>query len=269
MSDGPASTRLDRQTLVARLVSLLLLTTLAASIVYAAIRLADAPVIATEPGMRTQSDYTLMLIQCAGGLLVMFLPNFIQRQFSVKVPTGMQIAYFGFLYAAIYLGEVRSFYVRYAHWDTVLHFFSGAMLGALGFLLVRLLNDAEGPRISLGAGFMAFFAFCFAVASGTAWEIYEFIIDGAFGTDMQKFVTETGETLVGREALTDTMGDLVTDALAALAVTLVGYVGLRRGDRRSRLAPGTSAEGELRAPSAHPRGEDSATGTAPLPLREG
>jgi hypothetical protein len=34
--------------------------------------------------------------------------------------------------------------------------------------------------------FVALFAFLFAVAVGALWEIFEFAIDGTFGTQMQK-----------------------------------------------------------------------------------
>ena len=102
------------------------------------------------------------------------------------------------------------------------------MLGVLGFHLVRVLNDAEKRRIILGPGFVAFFAFCFAVTCGAVWEIYEYALDGLLGTNMQKVVTATGEVMVGRDALHDTMTDLILDATSALAVTLVGYLGLRR-----------------------------------------
>lgn len=212
----------------ARVVSVVVFTSLSLSVVYASVRLASAPAVSDDPSVRAQSDYALMLIQCAGGLLVMFLPDLVNRTLAIRIPTGMQIAYLGFLYAAIYLGEVRNFYFRIPHWDAVLHFFSGAMLGALGFHLVRLLNDSERPRISLSPGFVAFFAFCFALASGAVWEIYEFTIDGLFGTNMQKFMTDTGELLNGRHALTDTMQDLIVDAVAALTVTVIGYLSLRR-----------------------------------------
>ena len=216
--------------MAARVVSFVVFTSLSLSVVYASVRLASAPAgSGGDPSVRAQSDYALMLIQCAGGLLVMFLPALINRTAAIRVPTGMQIAYLAFLYAAIYLGEVRNFYFRIPHWDAVLHFFSGAMLGALGFHLVRLLNESERPRISLSPGFVAFFAFCFALASGAVWEIYEFTIDGLFGTNMQKFRTDAGELLVGRAALTDTMQDFVVDALAALTVTVIGYLSLRRG----------------------------------------
>ncbi len=206
----------------------ILFITLLGSIIYVVVQLVTATGTPDETGERSRSDYVLMLAQCAGGLIVMFLPALATRRFQVSVPSGMQISYFVFLYAAIYLGEVRSFYYRIPYWDSLLHFFSGAMLGVLGFHLVRVLNDAEKRRIILGPGFVAFFAFCFAVTCGAVWEIYEYALDGLLGTNMQKVVTATGEVMVGRDALHDTMTDLILDATSALAVTLVGYLGLRR-----------------------------------------
>lgn len=229
--------RLPRTDQVARIVQLLLFVTLAASVVYTALHLAWAPDSSTEPGVRVRSDYVLMLIQCAGGLAVMFLPAIIHRRLAIAVPSVMQIGYFAFLYAAIYLGEVRSFYYRFPSWDSLLHFFSGIMLGALGFFLVQLLNDAEHRKVALSTTFVAFFAFCFAVTCGAVWEIYEFVIDGLFSTNMQKVVTDTGEVLVGRDALTDTMTDLILDTVAALTVSIVGWLLLRRAEASVRPHP--------------------------------
>lgn len=216
-----------------------LLVTLALSIVYAAARLSSAPVVSTEPGVRVQADYTLMLVQCVGGLVVMFLPALVQRRLPITVSAGMQIGYFAFLYAAIYLGEVRSFYYRVPHWDTILHFFSGAMLGAVGFLLVRLLSDAGRHQTTLSPELVAFFAFCFAVTCGVVWEIYEFTVDGLAGTNMQKVVTDSGGVLAGREALADTMKDLIVGTLAAATITLIGYLSLRREASPAPSEPST------------------------------
>lgn len=213
---------------VARVVQVVLFVTLVGSVVYTAIRLAAAPLVPHDEAERVRSDYVLMLLQCAGGLIVMFLPALVHRRWAISVPSRMQIGYFVFLYAAIYLGEVRSFYYRFPFWDNILHFLSGVMLGTLGFFLVQLLNDSERRRVALSPAFVAFFAFCFAVACGVVWEIYEFTIDGVFGTNMQKFVTDTGQVLIGRDALADTMGDLILDSTAALIVAVAGYLSLRR-----------------------------------------
>ena len=55
------------------------------------------------------------------------------------------------------------------------------------------------------------FAFCFGVAAGAVWEIFEFVVDQLFNTNMQK------------NGLVDTMWDLIVDSIGALITSLVGY----------------------------------------------
>jgi uncharacterized membrane protein YjdF len=72
-------------------------------------------------------------------------------------------------------------------------------------------------------GFIAFFAFCFAIAVGALWEIFEFAMDELVGTNMQK------PFLGDPSGLTDTMWDLIVNALGALAIALFGYLYMKRG----------------------------------------
>lgn len=205
----------------ARVIGLILFISLVLSALYALVRLI------ISSGQET-ADYLLMLTQCVLGIVVMLLPSLIEKRFRLTIPNIMIVLYYIFLYCAIFLGEVFSFYYRIPHWDTILHTFSGAMLGALGFILVSLLNESERVRVHLSPFFVALFAFCFALAVGAVWEIYEFACDGLMGMNMQKFAAEGGEAFVGREALIDTMEDLICDALAALVVSAFGYISIRR-----------------------------------------
>ncbi|MEA4874870.1 hypothetical protein [Anaerorhabdus sp.] len=184
-----------------------------------------------EPGMeyvRIKSEYTLMFAQCLLGLLAMVLPSIFEKRFKVRIPSYMMILYVVFLYCAIFLGEVRSFYYNVNHWDTILHTFSGGMLGALGFSFVSLLNQSEKVPMNLSPLFVAIFAFCFAVTLGVVWEIYEFTFDGILGLNMQKFMLENGTQLIGRAALADTMKDLIVDAAGALVVSIIGYISMKK-----------------------------------------
>jgi len=211
-------------------VGIAVFATLALSAVYSLLGAISAsgagPRLVIESG-KTRGDYLLMLVECLLGILVMFLPSMLEKRLRIAIPGGMYLVFVLFLYAGIYLGEVRSFYYRFANWDTVLHAFSGVMLGALGFSVVSLLNDSEKVAVSLSPLFVALFAFCFAVALGVVWEIYEFGVDGLLGLNMQKFATEGGAPLAGRAALVDTMSDLIVDSLAAFAVSALGYASLR------------------------------------------
>ncbi|MBE5759665.1 MAG: hypothetical protein E7332_06550 [Clostridiales bacterium] len=205
------------------LTGLILLVSLIGSIIFAAVRFAAAPESAAAPGERIKSDYLLMLLQCAAGLIIMFLPSIIERKFSLELPNYIYTMFFVFLYCAIYLGEVRNFYFVFKHWDTFLHFFSAAMLGALGFMLVDILNHTSG-KVQLSPLFVGLFAFSFAVMIGVLWEIYEFSFDALLGLNMQKFRLEDGTLLIGREALSDTMMDFITNTLGALVVPVLGAV---------------------------------------------
>ena len=130
------------------------------------------------------------------------------------------------LYAAIFLGEVRNFYYRFEYWDLILHTFSATMMGFFGFSLVEMLNR-ENENVNLNAFFVAFFAFCFAMTIGSVWEIYEFVSDGLLKTNMQKYALETGIVLQGRNALSDTMEDIIVDAVGALVASTIGYISIK------------------------------------------
>ena len=177
-----------------------------------------------------RSDYVLMFIQCLLGLVVLSLPSLVSRKWKFSIPNFIYVMYYLFLYCAIFLGEVLQFYYLIPHWDTILHFFSGAMLGALGFILVSWLNDSEMIRISLTPAFISLFAFCFALSCGAVWEIYEYVFDGLLDLNMQKFITSQGEILSGRAAITDTMKDIIVDAFSALMISVLGYGKLKTAD---------------------------------------
>ena len=203
------------------------LLTLIASTVWVIVVMILAPAETAEAHVRVKSDYVLMLLQCLVGIAAMGLPSLLKRRWGLTVPSKMMVLYALFLYGAIYLGEVRHFYYLVPHWDNILHGFSGAMLGALGFSVISLLNDTDRVPLNLSPAFVAMFAFCFAVTVGVVWEVYEFTADGLLGTNMQKFGPRDGLDFTGRAALIDTMTDLIVDAAGALVMALVGYLSLK------------------------------------------
>ena len=203
------------------------------SIFYAIYMLATAPSgVAQNEYNRVKSDYVLMILQCVTGCIVIFLPSKVEQRFRIHIPDIMQIMYILFLFCAIYLGEVRNLYYKVPYWDLILHCFSAGMLGALGFLIVQFFNNTEKLNIRLSPFFVSLFAFCFAVTCGSVWEIYEFLADGVLGTNMQKFITADGIVLTGREAVSDTMEDIIVDALGALVVTAIGYLNISKQQKQ-------------------------------------
>ena len=148
---------------------------------------------------------------------IMLIPIFLGRAFQLDIPSEFQILAIIFVFAAIFLGEIRSYYERWWWWDIVLHASSGLLLGIFGFLLVYVLNENEQAQIHMRPRFVALFAFLFAIAVGAIWEIFEFAVDGLFGTNMQK-------PMLGDDSgLTDTMWDLIVDTIGALIISVLGW----------------------------------------------
>lgn len=164
-----------------------------------------------------------------GILLITFVPLLLERRLRVVIPAEFELLAIAFVFASLFLGEVRGFYTRFWWWDIVLHTASGFLLGIIGFLLVHVLNEIKEIGLHLKPGFVALFAFLFGLGMGTLWEIFEFSMDALFGMNMQKpmFGDPSG--------LTDTMWDLIVDAVGALTIAILGYIYLKTARRRSFL----------------------------------
>lgn len=214
-----------------RIVTIIVFLSMVLSAVFIFIRLLLAPDTLTgeeiQGHVSSKADYVLMLLQCVLGAVAMLVPGWLSRKWQLQIPSVMMMFYVVFLYCAVYLGEVKSFYYLVPHWDTILHTFSGFMLGCLSFSVITLANRCEKVPVNLTPAFVAVFAFCFSIMLGAIWEIYEFLADGLLGLNMQKFMTADGTLLVGHEALGDTMKDLIVDAIGALVTSFVGFVSLK------------------------------------------
>ena len=181
----------------------------------------------SDRAYHSQADYALMLVQCLLGLAAMNIPSILSRRLSFEIPMVLYALYIVFLYCAIFLGEVRSFYYVIPFWDDVLHCMSSMMTGLFAFLLVTILNRNEKTIFSLSRGFVAVFAFCSSLTIGALWEIYEFCCDGLFHFNMQKFMTADGTVLAGHAALADTVTDLAVDCIGALISALIGFFAIK------------------------------------------
>ncbi len=144
------------------------------------------------------------------------VPTLVARRIQVYVPPEFEALAIVFVFGSLFLGEVRAYYTEFPWWDTFLHTSSGFILGIFGFLLVYVMNQNKDVTVSMKPGFVAFFAFNFAVSMGAIWEIFEYALDETIGSLMQK-------------DLPDTMWDLIVDTAGAAVMCLCGYAYTRRG----------------------------------------
>lgn len=171
----------------------------------------------------------LTAVTTLGIIVLTLFPRLLETRYQVFTPPAFELLAIAFLFAALFLGEVRGYYARFWWWDMALHTASGFLLGILGFLLVHVLNELEEVDLHMRSGFVAFFAFLFAVGTGALWEIFEFGMDQLAGTTMQKpmFGDPSG--------LTDTMWDLIVDTVGAVTIAVLGYGYLTTDKRNSFL----------------------------------
>ena len=154
-----------------------------------------------------QSRYTVVMVTALTFILT-FIPEFIEHKYQVKLPIEFEMFVVLFIFASLYLGEVHRYYDQFWWWDSALHIGSGVALGFVGFAIMLILDKAG--KIQTSPFILSLFAFCFAMAAGAVWEIFEFAMDMIFGLNMQK-------------GLVDTMADLIADAAGAIVASTAGY----------------------------------------------
>lgn len=167
---------------------------------------------------RWLSFFLILLI-----IFTLLAPVVFKSRLNVTLPAEFHISAVLFAFAALYLGEVQQFYQRIWWWDIALHGTAGLLMGVIGFLMVYILNETDRVKLSLTPGFIAIFAFLFAISIGTFWEIFEFSVDEIFDTNMQK------PMLGDPSGLTDTMWDMVVNAVGALLISFSGWRYLKKG----------------------------------------
>ena len=165
----------------------------------------------------------LLALTTLAVVAVTVVPFAVGRRFEILIPPEFEVLAVVFIYASLFLGEVRGYYVRFWWWDAVLHTGSGFLLGITGFLLVHVLNEHEDVELHMKPRFVAVFAFMFAMGMGALWEIFEFGMDQFFGLNMQK------------SGLVDTMWDLIVDGIGALVISVLGFGYLRTAGTNSFL----------------------------------
>ena len=181
-----------------------------------------------EAGYHSYADYVLMILQCLLGVVVLHIPALLSKKMHFILPKALFYMYLFFLYCAIFLGEVKSFFYAVPHWDVILHAMSSLMTGFFGVMMISILNRDQHVVMRLSPFFVALFSFCFAVTLGALWEIYEFVFDGLLGLNMQKFILADGTVLAGHEALADTMKDIIVDSIGALIASVFGYIAAKK-----------------------------------------
>jgi len=233
----------------------------AVSFVYLILRLAVIVIMIPEVFNRNYNN----LFLCVLTLVLFMIPSFVERKVKIDVPDLLEIIILLFIFAAEILGELREYYLTFPYWDLMLHTVNGFLCAAIGFALIDILNGSEKISFNVSPIFAAVCAFCFSMTIGVLWEFFEYFMDVAFHTDMQKddiintvcsvlfhpegrnisqTITVETMTLNGMTfdgyidiGLRDTMMDMFVNFIGATVFSVIGYFYVRKRGK-SRLIEG-------------------------------
>lgn len=153
-------------------------------------------------------------------LALMAVPSILKERYRMYLPFQIDLGLTVFVFLTLFLGAMANFYRTIPLWDKFLHFQSGLLLGATGFVSIYLLNERESRsgKLSLSPGFISLFAVVFSLSIGAMWEMAEFASDAALHGHWQA-------------SNADTMWDLIADLSGALMVSVLGYFWMYRHNR--------------------------------------
>lgn len=160
------------------------------------------------------SSTPLMII--SGAFLGLLL---LERWVQIKIPFDISAIFVSFIVVSLVFGSYFNFYERFVRLDDLLHIFYGAAFAVIGFILIQYLSEQRGIRNDILI--ICLFSFCFSVAFGAMWEIYEFTFDVLFDGNMQR--TDQGN------GVNDTMHDIIVESSSALFVNIFIYLYLKTG----------------------------------------
>ncbi len=199
------------------------------------------------------------VFSCVLVLATFFIPVFIDKKFSIKLPNVLEIVLVSFVFSAIILGEINEFYLKIPFFDTLLHTINGFVMGGVGFSIINILNNNNETFFLLSTKYVIIASICFSMTIGVLWEFIEYGSDRLLNTDMQKDTiireivsvkfNEEGKNIPAKKeidsiiindedwneiyggyidvGLYDTMEDLIVNFIGSLLFALFGYLYLK------------------------------------------
>lgn len=164
------------------------------------------------------------LISCAlMALLTMALlciPMLIEKYLVCRI--ALPVYLFLLIYAmGALLGDGYDLYHLTSWWDKAMHLSSGVIFAMFGVFLAQRLNHGSNTSLLL----QAIFALCLSIAASAVWEIFEYVADLLFHSDMQNdtYITEINSYFLG-----DTLGIIGhienIESVTINGVEMAGYI---------------------------------------------
>lgn len=136
-----------------------------------------------------------------GYIVLAWVPFLLAVIFKKYLNKTIIISYQIFLVLSIVVGSLWKVYSMWDPYDNIVHTASGVMIALIGYWFL-----CNNKKNSVSLFWVFFISFSIAMMCGGVWEIWEYVTDGIIGNNAQVW-----QGLVGREALADTMTDIICD----------------------------------------------------------
>lgn len=168
-------------------------------------------VTAVPEAIAAQWTSVAVLVATLAGVAV---PTIAEKITDTHIPVLLQSLYAGLLFAGPYGGSALHFYAIRPGWDSVVHFYSGILIGFCAIFVIGQLKHRYAVTLP------TWFEVSVTIAAGTMaaalWEIAEFTSDHTIGT-----VAQNGNT--------DTMTDIICGTIGCLLIAMTLLAHRKRG----------------------------------------
>jgi len=161
-------------------------------------------------------------------LMLIIVPGLLKKRLNVEMPWMLFALIVVFCFSGFVMGDALNLYRKIPWWDDLLHIESGVLLAALGLWFLRVALAENDTPIRFNRWALAIYLILFSIGCAAFWECIEFTLDGCFSINMQQFMATTTGSLVteadiphcGREALYDTMIDIIYTLIGAVPAAI-------------------------------------------------
>ncbi len=143
--------------------------------------------------------------------LVAWLPVIFEKLLKMKFNLLIVIFYQLFIIFALVIGSTWRVFVITSVYDKIVHLGSGILITLIFYNVF-----SSTSKVKLNKFWLFFISFSVGMMVGGFWEILEFCFDGLLGENSQHW-----QGFVGREALMDSMLDLICDFAGSIIGAMV------------------------------------------------
>lgn len=145
-------------------------------------------------------------------ILLPFFITWIANKKNLRLPLSFESVLLLFIFFALYFGETKNYYFKFGWYDTTLHAIAGFYAVIVGIYLVKgVIKKEDEVTNKRFIFFIVAFGFCFSIALGTIWEVFEYVGDRVLKVNMIKGGAK------------DTEIDIIANSVAAFITSVACY----------------------------------------------